>query len=145
LYNHTINAKKENPGGFTLVEVIVAAVILTFSTWGLFQTVNLGYTLIHDIRELLVVTSVLERQMEIERNKVLNHVDSRSFDPNAYYGQTILSSATGAVIVEQYGSVSTTESRKVTISINWSPRLKPSKTINKRISSIITKNGINYL
>ena len=132
--------------GFTLVEVCIAVAILTLSTWSLFQSLNFGYTLIHDIRESIVASSILQRQMEIEREKILANVEARTFSPNAYYsGDTILYNATGSVIVESYGSLSTAEVKKVTISVTWSPRLRPTKQINKRISSLITKNGINYL
>ncbi|MBN1872305.1 MAG: hypothetical protein JW800_07010 [Candidatus Omnitrophica bacterium] len=132
--------------GFTLVEVCIAVAILILSTWALFRSLNFGYTLIHDIRELIVASSILQRQIEMERDKILDNVKARTFSPNAYYaGDTILYNATGSVIVEQYKAIPTTEVKKVTVSITWSPRLRPTKTLNKRISTIITKTGINYL
>ena len=136
--------KRKN--GFSLVEVLISVAILTLSTWSLFQSLNFGYILIHDIREIIVVSSTLERQMEIERNKILKNVANRTFDPNGYYaGDSILSNCGGSVIISQYGSVDMAEAKKVTISITWSPRLRPAKQVTRRISTIITKGGINYL
>ena len=128
--------------GFTLVEALAATCILAFCVGSLLLGLYNGYNLINEIRESIIVSSVIQEEIEELRKTfftTLPPYGESSFFNNSL---SLLYSASGTINVDQYLDENIA---RVLVKVTWHNRLKPEKQNVKKVVTLIARNGINSI
>lgn len=136
-----------NKSGFTLIEVLVAVVILTVGLLGLMQTViyALNHNLIAQLRQ--EATLVADQEMTVEKAKPYTNITAPNFDsskvtyetlPKAITTTTVTRTVNGAnkifTVVKTIRSP-TQQSKNIEIAVSWAHK---QVTYNHSVASLVT-------
>ncbi len=128
--------------GFTILEALLAVMVAVLCSFFLFAAVNFGTTIIHDTRDHILVSTILQQETEKLRKRLYEALPPYGTTSFANASLNDLLSASGTVTAEQYGDVDIT---RITYTVTWSSRLSPSRTYTKSLVTLCTRNGINSL
>lgn len=136
---------------FTLVEAVVAMVIVAAVFVSLYAGMTSGFELIRSSRESLNAAQILEEKFETIRLYTWDQINSNNFIPAnftvpLYLGSTNTSlNYTGVVtisstpVTEPYSN----DLRLVTVQLTW---MSGNRLCNRSMSSFVAKNGLqNYI
>jgi prepilin-type N-terminal cleavage/methylation domain-containing protein len=128
--------------GFTLIEALVSIIILSICVVALFAGLHAGFTLVNEIRENIIASSILQEEIEELRKTVFSGIP----DPFDNASLSLLTNATGEIKIEDtaYSGGDLVRVRVIVV-ITWNSRLRSDKQNTKRMATIITKNGINSI
>ena len=132
----------KNKAGITITEVIIAILLLTFGTVGLFASLSAGFDLVSDIRENIVASSVIQEEMEELRKTSFD--DLPPFGTSAFANGSLASlhNAAGSIDVDPYLDSNT---KMIVITLIWNPRSNSAKQFTKKLVTVITRTGINSI
>lgn len=128
--------------GFTLVEVMVASVMLTLALVSVLALASRGFQYIGDMRHYARSSQVLQQKMEdIRLMNVWSGVwalNNTAFSDSTVSGMVF----SGSIKINSYNPPYPTDFvARVTISVNWTN--SADKVITNRISSLICLNGLS--
>jgi adhesin/invasin len=130
--------KQSNNSGFSLIELMVAAAILSLAIYGIFQAYTTGFLGMFDARDRTVATNYVQEKMEELKNAdfdtVVDEASSQivgdikfSRNVNVEY----IDGSTNLIAAE------TTNLKRVTTTVNWSDRNGVAKKVE---SSVLLQN-----
>jgi Tfp pilus assembly protein PilV len=142
---------------FTLVEVLVAALITTVMMTGLFAGISYGFTEIQLSRENLRATQIMLEKMEGIRLYTFDQLTSSNMFSSsftaAYYPLATTNESAGLTYYGNFaisdpgtGTVYNDNFRQVTVSVSWTNSYGASKIArNRQMQTMIGRYGIqNY-
>ena len=118
MINDTAREKSGN-GGFTLIEVFIAVLIVGFVLIGIGLAFSSGYRFIAEIRDVSAATQAAQEVMELVRDTAFD--DIRALDSSfttSGFGNLI--NPTGTLTVDD--PYSTDNIKRVTVTVSWISR-----------------------
>ena len=128
--------------GFTLVEAFIAVTILGFCALFLFISLYAGFNLVNDIRENIIASSIIQEEMEGLRKTFFAQLPAYGESTFSNSSLSLLYNTSGTIKVDQYIDDNIV---RVIVTVTWYSRLKTDKQHEKRLATLITKNGINSI
>lgn len=130
------------PAGFTLVEAMVASVIMLFAMASVLALTSLGFRYLHDLRRWGRSSQVLQQKMEDIRIITvwtniwaLNNTTFTDNNPTGFVYR-------GRIDITSYDPpYPTSIAARVTIMVTWTNTLRHPMT--NRISSLVAQYGLN--
>ncbi len=122
--------RRSNLSGFSLIELMVAVVILALAIFGIFQAYSTGFMGIADARDRTVATNYLQQTIEDFKNMNFNQVQNEPITP---IPGTKFSRGTYVLYLEEIDDVVTL--KKVISQVRWIDRKGNIKT--EKASTII--------
>jgi type IV pilus assembly protein PilV len=132
-----------NSHGFTLIEFLVAIVILMVGMLGLLQTVN--YAIVHNMNNQLRQTALMvgDERMNMELSKPFDNISApSSFDPppanysRSYADVRLVNGAQRTYTVVKNNSDLTSQTKNVEFIISWTYK---NQQYSHSISSLVSK------
>lgn len=133
------NTKRlDNNSGFTLVEVLITVMILSFVLTSTVLAYTKSAIFMNDLREYTVVSQVLNEQMELIRDMPFDTVVSSAsgFSSNGF---NEINNATGLITIED--PFSDNNIKRVTLSVSW--QTPQGRNITRSLTTLISRDGIN--
>ena len=127
---------------FTIVEVIIAIIVLTIAMVALFSSLYSGFNLVNDVREIIIVSSIIQEEIEELRKSFF--VNLPPYGESAFSNDSLSSlyNASGTVKIDEYIDANIV---RVAVVVTWYSRLQTDKQKTKRAVTLITRNGINSI
>jgi type IV pilus assembly protein PilV len=127
-----------NEKGFTLIEVLVATLIMTVGLFGLLQVINVAidYNMNNQFRHEAV--KLADAQMELQRSRSFYDISTNS--PLTSVVSSRVNYAFKNYSVFRQGSAITPNTRQLDITVTWGYK---QLRYNHRVSSLITLSVIN--
>jgi len=129
---------------FTLIEILIASVVILVAILGFFSLFSRGTELVSSIRGNLIATYALEEQMELIRRTSFSDIVSNYSAPSNFSasGFTLLSNPTGTITVDYpFGSGSPNDKIiRVSATVSWVTTAGAVK--NKTIATYVTEDGM---
>ncbi|MBU1045348.1 MAG: type II secretion system GspH family protein [Candidatus Omnitrophica bacterium] len=125
---------------FTLIEVLIATVVIVISLLGSLSLFNQGTALVSNIKEDSVVTYALQEQMELIRRTSFDAIITN------YPVATNFNTAGFAALISPVGIVTldypfaNNQIVRVTLRLSW--QSANNRTMTKSIATYVTKGGI---
>ncbi len=132
----SMNKRKKREEGFSLIEILIAMVILGIMLMTLISVFIYGYNVLSRTKQVALATQICQEEIERIRNL--------SFDTILTLGTTfsndkLASLSNGQGILALEDSVGT-DIKKLTVSVTWTYR---GQTLRKDVVTLITKLGVN--
>jgi prepilin-type N-terminal cleavage/methylation domain-containing protein len=131
-----------NRAGFTLIEVMIASVILLMVLGSVMALASRGYRYVADMRRWARSSQVLQQKMEdVRLVTIWNNVWALN---NTTFADTNVTGMAyrGTINVNSYNPpYPTSEMARVTISITWTN--SHNLTMTNRLTALVCKNGLN--
>jgi len=135
------SVKSSKSGGYTLIEILVAATIFATVFSGVLVGVSNGFSLIDKARHHTRVSQLLQSEMETLRTNSWADMEKlpaeAEIEPDVQFGQDYFDIYTVIRKIEDIG----TERKLVTVSASWVDRSGRNET--RSYSTIFTKEGLN--
>ena len=135
-----------NKKGFSLVEALIASVIMAIGLFAVITAVYLQTAILNENREQTIAT--LTAQGEIENIRGMKFSDIlalTSFDKDDAPGLAYLhygsGDGKGDINVDSAGFISDSHIKKVSVTVTWDSI--NGKTLHKTMATLVTENGIN--
>ena len=112
--------------GFSLIELMVAVVILAMAIFGIFHAYSAGFMGMADARDRTVATNYAREAMEDIKNKSFEEIVNDPYDPDDPLGQ-IKFQREVTVTADVDGSID--DLKKVTTIVSWVDRNEQTKTV----------------
>jgi len=129
-------ARRKKEGGFSLIEVLVAMVILGVMLMTLISVFLYGFNSISRTKQLALATQICQEQVEKIRNM--------SFDAILALGTTFtndkLASLTGGQGTQAVETSVGGDIKKLTVSVLWTYR---GRSLRKDIATFVTRLGVD--
>jgi len=130
--------RRSNLGGFSLIELMVAAAILSLAIFGIFQAFSTGFLGMFDSRDRTVATNYVQEKMEELENADFDTVvdeESSQIFGDIKFSRNVnveyIDGSTNLIAAE------TTNLKRVTTTVNWSDRNGVAKKVE---SSMLLQN-----
>lgn len=126
--------RKLSHKGFSLIELMVAVVILAIAIFGIFQAYSVGFMGMADARDRTVATNYARKEME--------NIKNMSFDILDAYGEVINftipapTKFSGTKTIEQWNS--NDDLKEITVIVSWEDRNNIPKNV-KLVTLIYNK------
>ena len=117
------NLRRSNLNGFSLIELMVAVVILAMTIFGIFLAFSTGFQGMADARDRTVATNYAQEKMEDIKNKSFGEITNESLD--YITGQTKFKR-------EVTVDASIADLKKVTTTVSWKNR----KNVDKEVGLV---------
>jgi len=128
--------KREVRNGFTLVELLVAALILYIGVMGISLSFNNGILYTTRVREVSIAVNAAQAEIEMLRNTAFSQIVSYSVPGSRL--PTGLSNATISVLVDPYLYAGM---KRITVTVRWRSYL--GKSLQKSLATVVTEGGIS--
>jgi Tfp pilus assembly protein PilV len=132
---------KRHTGGFTLIETMIASIILLLAIGSSLAVVGRGFRYLSDLRRYARSSQVLQQKMEdvrlITQWNTLMALNNTNFVDIAAPGLP----CNGSIKISSYPPYTTDTVAMVTITVTWTNSVY--KTLTNRISTLVCKNGLN--
>lgn len=127
--------------GFTLVETMVASVIMLFALVSVLALAGRGFRYLTDLRRWARSSQVLQQKMEDIR-LVTVWTNVWAMNGTTFTNTEVLGVPyTGTVIVDSDPTYPTNVSARITLLVQW--RNSANLTITNRLTTLVTVNGLN--
>lgn len=141
--NKAGHKKRKREKGFTLIEVLITAVVLAGALIALLSCFIYGYEIITRMKQVAVANQSIQEELEAIRDKTFDEIlaldDSFSNESLSRLGQCGgCSNTVGTRTIEDTGIGD--DIRKLTLTVQWTYR---QQTLKKEIATFITREGIN--
>jgi type IV pilus assembly protein PilV len=126
--------------GFTLIEVLVAMLIMTVGLFGLLQVINVA--IVHNMNNQFrhEAVKLADAQMALQRSRSFYDISTSSTVPSVTVAKIGINNAFKNYSVIRQGSVITPNTRQLDINVTWGYK---NIRYNHRVSSLITLNVTN--
>lgn len=124
--------------GFTLVEILVAVVVLGIALCSIACIFPKGLIFITEIRQTAIATQAAQEEMELIRDMAFDNILELGASFTAA-GFSELNSPTGTLIIDN--PYRTDDMRRVTIVVNWTSL--QGRSLSKSLVTLVTREGIN--
>jgi prepilin-type N-terminal cleavage/methylation domain-containing protein len=128
--------KKRQEGGFSLIEVLVAMLVLGIMLLTLISVFIYGYNVISRSTQVAMATQICQEQVELIRNM--------SFDTIAALGTTFTNSKLSRLINGQGAQAIEAgvgnDIKKLTVSVTWNYR---GQSLRKDVVTYVTRMGVD--
>lgn len=147
-----IETKNRNAAGVTLIEVLIAVMLVVFIGAGVFNVITEGFRTSAASQQSLRATQILDEQMENIRLYTWDQICSNGFIPTTftapYYTNTVLNTPsfnyTGTVSITDPGlsEVYSNDMKLITVTVTWNQTGIPEK---RSMSTLVSRYGLhNY-
>lgn len=129
---------EKNKGGFTLIEIMLAVLIVSIGLVGIAFVFSRGSAFITEIRETSIAMQAASQEMELIRGMDFDDILTlgSSFTTAGFSN---LSNPTGTLCVDN--PFGTDDMRRVSITVSWtSPQ---GRSLSKSLVSLVVRDGIN--
>ena len=135
------SVKSSKSGGYTLIEIMVAATIFAAVFSGVMIGVSNGFSMIDKARHHTRVSQLLQSEMETLRTNSWADLEKLpaevEINPDVQFGQDYFENYTVKRVIQDIGTVR----KLVTVSASWVDRSGRAET--RSYSTIFTKEGLN--
>ena len=133
---------KRSQAGFTLMETVIASLILLLSLVSVLALASRGFQYIGDMRSWARSSQVLQQKIEdIRLQTIWTNVwalNNTTFTDSSLTGMVY----NGSIIISSYNPPYPTDmAARVTLTVTWTNRTDRVKT--NRMTTIVCKNGLN--
>jgi len=134
--------RKHHPAGFTLIEAMLASMILMLSLVSVLALASRGFQYIRDLRSWARSSQVLQQKMEdIRLMNVWTNVwalNDTTFTDSTLTGMIY----SGKIVISAYDPPYPVDyAANVTLSVTWTN--SANRVLTNRMSTMVCKNGLN--
>ena len=130
--------------GFTVVEALIASFVMAIGLLAVVAAISSQITTLNQNREKAIAALSAQEEIESIRSMpfddILNLGTSSSFTASGF---VYLNNSSGIVTVDNtYGPISSAaDARRISVTVNW--KSINGKTLQKTLTTLVTRNGIN--
>ena len=128
--------------GFTIVEALMAIIILSICSAVLFSSLHLSFDLVNYIRENITASSIIQEEIEELRKTYFVSLPPLGTSAVSNSSLSSLYNASGVIKIDQYIDANIV---RVAVAVTWESRLHIGRQYTKRIVTLIARNGINSI
>ena len=148
-----LNRAASRPQAFTLMEVMLAVVIVGVEFVSLYVAISQGFAVVQSARENLRATQIMQEQVEIIRvldwAKITTNASPWSFNASFYpaggTNQGIVYSGSIAITDAPVPSAYAPDMRLVVVSLSWTNGANSRLTRNRELRTLVSRYGLhNY-
>lgn len=133
--NNLTNFLKKREGGFSIIELLLAVVIISMTAAGVIPLFSKAIVANHSARNQLFAYEAANAKIEDLRNATFSTIDNGSFSVSN------LSNSTGTIQIDKnIDGASRTDILKATVMVNWTFTGKAEEV---KVITYITEKGLN--
>lgn len=140
-----IEMRTNNDDGFTLVEALIASVVMALGLIAVITAVSMQTNILNKDREYSIASLAAQGHIELLRGRAFGNIVNSTFDDDEapglaylHYGSGV---GSGSVLVEDADFTADSNIKKVSVTVTWDSI--DGNTRTKTLETLVTKNGIN--
>jgi len=133
-----------NKKAFTLIEVLIAVLVLTIGLVGSLPVFARSNAYITEIQQHMIASQAAKEQIELIRNMSFNTaiLAGGNFTPSGFtYLASTFGNPTGTITVDDPYASADTDMKRVSVKVAWNT--PKGRALNRSLVTLITRNGIN--